>query len=98
MAAGRELKTGQAAVGRDVLVLLADGLAEPIDLDQARLLGQLARVDEVLLVRVQRLEQRCFTRLVFPHETRYFAERELFGVLDTTEILHTHFYQSHSAP
>jgi hypothetical protein len=46
------------ADGGDVLVLLADRLAEPVDLDVAGLLGQLRRRDEVLLVGVERLEER----------------------------------------
>jgi hypothetical protein len=46
------------ADGRYVLVLLADRLAELVDLDVARLLRQLGRGDEVLLVGVQRPEER----------------------------------------
>ena len=56
VAVGQELEAGQPPVGGDVLVLLADRLAEQVDLDVARLLGQLSRVDDVLAVRVQRLE------------------------------------------
>ena len=40
-AVGGELEAGQAAEGGDVLVLLADRLAEHVDLDVARLLGEL---------------------------------------------------------
>src|SRR5207302_278625 len=58
LAVGQELEAGQPAVGGDVLVLLADRLAEAVDLDVAGLLRQVARVDQVLLVGVQRLEQR----------------------------------------
>ena len=43
-----EREAGDAAVGGDVLVLLADRLAETVDLDVAGLLGQLARVDQAL--------------------------------------------------
>ena len=42
-AVGRELEARQAAEGRDVLVLLADRLTQPVDLDVARLLRQLRR-------------------------------------------------------
>jgi hypothetical protein len=35
-------ETGDAAERRDVLILLADRLLEPLDLDVARLLGELA--------------------------------------------------------
>ena len=45
-----ELEAGDAAERGDVLVLLADRLLEQVDLDVAGLLGQLLRVDEVLLV------------------------------------------------
>ena len=40
------------------MILLADRLAEPIDLDIAGLLGQLARVDDALAVGMQRAQQR----------------------------------------
>ena len=56
LAVGQEPEASDPAVGRDVLVLLADRLLQDVDLDLARLLGQLAGVDQVLL-RVQRLEQ-----------------------------------------
>src|SRR5437588_24969 len=52
-----ELKTGHAAIGRDVLILFADRLAEAVDLDVTRLFGQLVRVYDVLPVGVQRLQQ-----------------------------------------
>ena len=58
LVAGRELEAGQPAERGDVLVLLADLLLEQVDLDVAGLLGQLARVDQVLLVGVERLQQR----------------------------------------
>ena len=54
---GQKAEAGDPAESRDVLVLLADRLLEDVDLDLARLLGQLAGVDQVLLLRVQRLEQ-----------------------------------------
>ena len=42
-AVGIEREASDAAVRRDVLVLLADRLAEAVDLDVARQLGQLVR-------------------------------------------------------
>ena len=53
-----EREAGEAAVRGDVLVLLADRLAEPVDLDLARQLGELARMQQPAPVRVERLEQR----------------------------------------
>ena len=53
-----EREAGQAAVRGDVLVLLADRLAQPIDLDLAGLLGELARMQQPAPVRVERLQQR----------------------------------------
>ena len=40
------------------MVLLADRLAQPVDLDVAGLLGELARMDQHLAMAVERLEQR----------------------------------------
>src|SRR5262249_38275603 len=57
LAARQELETRQPAVGRDVLVLFADRLLQPVDLDVAGLLGQLFGMYEVFFVRVQGLEQ-----------------------------------------
>ena len=42
-----ESEAGDAAEGRDVLVLLADRLVEQIDLDVAGLLGEFARMNDV---------------------------------------------------
>ena len=53
-----EREAGDAAVGGDVLILLADRLAEPVDLDLAGQLGQLAGMQQPPAVRVERLEQR----------------------------------------
>ena len=55
---GKKPETGDPAERGDVLVLLADRLPEGVDLDAARLLGQLLRVHQVLLQRVQGLEER----------------------------------------
>jgi hypothetical protein len=46
----------QAAEGRGVLVLLADGLAQHLDLDPAGLLGQVLGADDLPLVGIQRLQ------------------------------------------
>jgi hypothetical protein len=48
----------EAAERRDVLILLPDRLAEPVDLDVARHLGQLLRVQRLVPVQVQRLQER----------------------------------------
>ena len=55
---GRNRKQVMPPYAGDVLVLLADRLTQPLELDLARLLGELLGMDEVLAVRVQRLEQR----------------------------------------
>ena len=47
-----------AAVGRDVLVLLADGLLQDVDLELARLARELLGGDELALERVQAVEER----------------------------------------
>src|SRR5262245_19112072 len=57
MTVGQELEARQPAERGNVLVLLADWLPEPVQLDVAGLFGQLARMDEVLVVRVQRLQE-----------------------------------------
>ena len=51
-------KAGDAAIGRDELVLLADRLAQSIDLDMAGLLRELPRADDASLVGVKRAQQR----------------------------------------
>ena len=53
-----EREAGHAAVRGDVLVLLADRLAQPFDLDLARQLRQLVRMQQPPPVRVERLQQR----------------------------------------
>ncbi len=53
----QEPEAGDAAEGGDVLVLLADWLLEKVDLDPAGLLGQLVGMDQVLLERVECLQQ-----------------------------------------
>ena len=55
---GVEGETGDAAVRRDVLVLLSNGLLQPVDLDFARQFSQIARMQQPPAVRVQRLQQR----------------------------------------
>ena len=54
----KKTEAGDAAEGGDILVLLADRLLEDLDLDAAGLLGQLLRMDQILLQRVERLQQR----------------------------------------
>jgi hypothetical protein len=56
-AVGGDFEAGQATECRDVLVLLADGLAQHVDLDVARLLGQLGGRHVLAPVRVQGPEQ-----------------------------------------
>src|SRR5262245_31522397 len=51
-----ELETSDTAVGRNKLILFADRLLQNIDLDAASLLGQLMRVDDILLVGVEGFE------------------------------------------
>src|SRR5581483_2552828 len=53
-----EGEAGQPAESRDVLVLLADRLAEEVDLDVAGLLGKLARMNDRVAVRVKRAQER----------------------------------------
>jgi hypothetical protein len=53
-----ECEASQPSVGRDVLVLLADWLAEALDLDVAGELCKLARVQQSSPVGIERLEQR----------------------------------------
>ena len=55
---GQETEAGDAAIGRDVLVLLADRLAQQVDLDVAGLPRQLLAVDERAVMGVQRPQQR----------------------------------------
>ena len=55
---GQKAKTGDAAERRDVLVLLADGLVQQVQLDVAGLLRQLLAGDVVLLHGVQGPQQR----------------------------------------
>ena len=52
-----ELEGRDAAEGRDVLVLFADGLPQDVDLDVTGLLGQHLARDEVLIQRMQRAQQ-----------------------------------------
>ena len=52
-----EVEAGDAAERRDVLVLLADRAAEPLDLDLAGLAAEVGRRDVVALHRVDGLEQ-----------------------------------------
>ena len=54
---GAEAEVADAAVGRDVLVLLADGLAAPVDLDGARPLGEFLGRQLASLVGEQGLQQ-----------------------------------------
>ena len=56
-AVGLEPEARDAAERRDVLVLLADGPSEDVDLDAARLLGQLGGADVLALPRVQRAQE-----------------------------------------
>src|SRR5664280_815692 len=53
-----EFETGDAAVGCNVLVLLADRLPQNVDLDVTGLLCQLVRVNQVLLVSMQGFQER----------------------------------------
>src|SRR5581483_4141829 len=53
-----EFEAADVAIGRDVLILLADWLLEDVELDVAGLLGQLLGMDQVLSQAVQRLENR----------------------------------------
>jgi hypothetical protein len=55
---GREREAGHAAVGRDVLILLADRLLQPVDLDLAGEVREIRRVEQAPPVRVQGLQQR----------------------------------------
>ena len=55
---GIEGEACQAAAGRDILILLADRLAEPIDFDFAGQLRQLLRLDLAHPVHMKRLQQR----------------------------------------
>ena len=57
LAAGQKIETRQPPVRGDILILLADGLLEPVHLHFARLRGQFGRMHQVPLVGVQRLEQ-----------------------------------------
>jgi hypothetical protein len=56
-AVGQELEASDAPERGAILVLLADRLLEEIELDAARLFGQLAGMDRVLVQRVQHLEK-----------------------------------------
>ena len=56
--AGTEVKAGHPAECGDVLILFADGFVQAVDFHLARLRGEFARMNDVALVRVQRLEQR----------------------------------------
>ncbi len=51
-------EAGDSAKRRDVLVLLADGLAQAIDFDVAGKFRQFLGVGDLALLRVQRLQQR----------------------------------------
>ena len=53
-----ESEAGDPAEGGDVLVLLADRLAELVDLDMAGLLGELARMDDAAGLSMQGAQQR----------------------------------------
>src|SRR6185437_15040256 len=53
-----ELEARDAAVGRDVLILLADRAREPIDLELACEAREIAGQQQAALEAVQRLEQR----------------------------------------
>ena len=52
-----EPEAAQSAVGGDVLVLLADRLAEPLDLDLAGLARELLRRDLLAAVHVEGVQQ-----------------------------------------
>ena len=52
-----ERETGDAAVGRDVLVLLADRLAQAIHFDFTRQCGEFAWMQQAAAVRVERTEE-----------------------------------------
>ena len=54
---GESRARDDAAVGRDVLVLLADVATEPLDLELARELRDIGRQQQAVLVARQRLEQ-----------------------------------------
>jgi len=58
LAGAIELEARDPAVGGDVLVLLADRPAEPVDLDLAGEPREIARQQQAALEAVQRLEQR----------------------------------------
>src|SRR6266404_1466799 len=52
-----EFETGDAAIGGDELILLADGFAKQLDLNVAGLLGKGMRADDVALAGVQSAKQ-----------------------------------------
>src|SRR5207253_150415 len=56
-AVGREFERGDAAEAGDVLVLLADGFVQNIDLDPAGLFGEHLARDEILVQRVKRAQE-----------------------------------------
>ena len=56
---GMKFKTGDAAICRNVLVLLADRFMQAVDLDFTCLFGQLSRRDQPAPVRVERFQERC---------------------------------------
>jgi len=53
----REGEARDASICGDVLILLPDGLSQPVDLDMARQLGELTRMNQTLAVRIQRFKQ-----------------------------------------
>ena len=57
MTIGQELETSQAAICGNVLILFADRLAETFDFNLAGLLGQPLRMNDVLPMGMQGLEQ-----------------------------------------
>src|ERR1051326_4840983 len=52
-----ELEAGDAAKRGNILILFSDRLAQAIDLDVARLLGKLARMNQLLAMNIQRSEE-----------------------------------------
>ncbi len=54
-----ELEAGHPTIGSDILILLADRLAETVDFDVAGLLRQFLGMNEVAVVGMQGFQQRC---------------------------------------
>src|ERR1043166_9975903 len=52
-----ELKAGDASERGNILILFSDRLAPPVDFDVGRLLGELARMNQLLAMSIERLQQ-----------------------------------------